>query len=213
MALIMKKYWSLFLLVAFCTTEEILAQKVILLDNPSFENGGSGAAGTVPSGWINLGSEDQTPPDIQPGSFQVSMPPQDGDTYLGLVVREVNTWEGVGQPLMDFLEKGATYTFSLWLARSNTYRSGTPLSREVVNLNAPTILKIWGYNTSSKQEELLAESQAVSHSKWVRYEFMLTPTLADYDELDLMAYYALGFEQTNGNLLIDNCSAIVKVEK
>lgn len=213
MALIMKKYWSLFLLVAFCTTEEILAQKVILLDNPSFENEGSAAAGMVPSGWINLGSEDQTPPDIQPGYFGVEVAPQHGNTFLGLVVRKTNTWEGVGQQLKDFLKKDSAYTFSLWLSRSNEYRSPMQDSPEILKFIAPTILKIWGYNTSSKQEELLAESQAVSHSKWVRYEFMLTPTLADYDELDLMAYYALGFEQTNGNLLIDNCSAIVKVEK
>jgi len=57
---------------------------------------------------------------------------------------------------------------------------------------------------------LLAESQPVSHSKWVRFEFLLKPTQGDYNELDLMAYYAPGFEQTNGNLLIDDCSAIVK---
>lgn len=200
------------LCIAFFSLEGISGQDSIQLENPSFEDD-SPSANKVPSGWINLGSEDQTPPDIQPGSFQVSMPPQDGNTYLGLVVREGNTWEGIGQKLMDVLEKDTSYTFSLWLARSNTYRSGTPLSREIVNLNAPTILKIWGYNTQTKKEELLAESQTVSHSKWIRYEFVLKPTLDDFDELDLMAYYASGAEKTNGNLLIDNCSAIVKIKK
>lgn len=200
-------------LLLFCSNGQILAQKVILLDNPSFENNGSGGAGIVPEGWFDLGAEDQTPPDIQPGFWQVNMPAQEGDTYLGLVVRETNTWEGVGQRLTAYLKKDTAYTFSIWMTRSIGYRSGTPLSRELVNFNAATILKIWGYNTQTKQEELLAESQPVSHSKWIRYEFVLKPTLDDFDELDLMAYYAPGAEKKNGNLLIDNCSAIVKIEK
>jgi len=37
--------------------------------------------------------------------------------------------------------------------------------------------------------------------------------LTDFDELDLMAYFAPGFERMNGNLLIDNCSPIVETEK
>lgn len=200
----------LFIFVFLCG--EISAQKPIELKNPSFDLGLSGA-GMVPSGWINLGASDQTPPDIQPGFFQVDMLAQDGKHYLGLVVRETNTWEGVGQRLSEFLKKDSSYTFSVWLARSNVYRSPTPLSAEPMNFNAPTILKIWGYNTKTQQEELLAESQSVSHSKWVLYEFVLNPTLADFDELDLMAYYAPGREKQNGNLLIDNCSAIEKISK
>lgn len=191
---------------------EMWGQAQINLDNPSFEEQ-MPSPGRVPSFWVDLGEETATPPDIQPGFFQVDLPPQQGRTYLGLVVRETNTWEGVGQRLDHFLKKDSAYTFSLWLARSNVYRSPTALSTEPVNFNAPTILKIWGYNTETKQEELLAESQAVGHSKWLRYEFVLKPSMADFDELDLMAYYAPGHEKKNGNLLIDDCSAIVKISK
>ncbi|MDO8368492.1 MAG: hypothetical protein Q7T20_16960 [Saprospiraceae bacterium] len=201
-----------------------MAQKVLLLDNPSFEHDGSGGAGIVPEGWLNLGAEDQTPPDIQPGFFGVTMSAQHGHTYLGLVVRKTGTWEGVGQKLHGYLKKGSAYSFSLWLTRSNSFKSAVLGDPETVDSNNPikfknqdfnnsTVLKIWGYNTQTRQEELLAESQPVSHSKWVRYEFELKPTLDDFDELDLMAYYAPGAEKKNGNLLIDNCSAIVKIEK
>ena len=194
-------------LLAFLPYIALLAQRPIELKNPSFETDPRGHSQT-PSGWINLGTSDHTPPDIQPGSFGVNLEPQDGENYLGLVVRASNTWEGVGQELTDFLKKDSAYTFSLWLARSNGYRSPIPGNNELANFNAPTILKIWGFNTKTKQEELLAESQPVSHSKWVKFEFILKPSLADYDELDLMAYYAFGHEQENGNLLIDQCSSI-----
>ncbi|MEO6038550.1 MAG: hypothetical protein ABIQ93_09055, partial [Saprospiraceae bacterium] len=93
------------------------------------------------------------------------------------------------------------------------YMSATRTSPMPINLNAPTILKIWGYNTITQQEELLAESSAVSHSEWTKYSFILKPAIGDFDELDLMAYYAPGFENKNGNLLIDNCSPIVRVTK
>ncbi len=189
-----------------------LAQDTIRLKNPSFE-GKSPRPAAVPDGWMDLGLALETPPDIQPGMFRVDLPAQDGRTYMGLVVRENNTWEGLGQRLTDFLQKDSTYHFSIYLARSKQYMSPTKTSREEVNFNAPTILKIWGYNTTTRQEELLAESAAVSHSEWTKYSFILKPTLAKYDELDLMAYYAVGFEKQNGNLLIDNCSAIVQITK
>lgn len=207
----MKTCVVLFLLLSF-PFGEMRGQELIALENPSFESD-EPSPNKVPTGWINLGASDQTPPDIQPGFFQVVIPPQEGDAYLGLVVRENNTWEGVGQKLKGFLQKDSAYSFSLFLTRSNALQSPIAGNSELKRFNNPTVLKIWGYNTKTKEEELLAESQAVSHSKWMRYEFILKPSLADFNELDLMAYYAPGFENTNGNLLIDDCSAIVKIKK
>lgn len=187
-----------------------LAQDTIRLKNPSFE-ARSANPSTVPSGWINLGLVSETPSDIQPGHFAVDLSAQNGRTYVGMVVRENNTWEGIGQRLDKFLQKDSAYSFSIFLTRSHQYLSPTKTHSQSVNFEAPTILKIWGYNTTTQQEELLAESAAVSHSEWTKYSFILKPTLASYDELDLMAYYAVGFEKQNGNLLLDNCSAIVKI--
>jgi hypothetical protein len=190
----------------------LLAQDVIRIENPGFES--KPASGVVPEGWLNLGSSDETPPDIQPGFFGVDLEAAEGNTYLGLVVREHNTWEGVGQILESYLLKDSAYTFSLYLNRSNKYRS--PLrgrNSEPISFTTPTILKIWGHNTITGEEELLAESMPPGHSEWVKYEFILQPKKGNYDEIDLMAYYAKGFEQTNGNLLIDHCSDIVKVKK
>lgn len=207
----MKTKVLLWFLAAF-SFGKIWGQKPLELKNPSFE-ADKPAAGFVPTGWVNLGAMDQTPPDVQPGFFGVTIQAQQGNSFLGLVVREGNSWEGVGQKLNGFMEQGVSYSFSIWLNRSNTYKSATRGNPEFKPFTAPTILKIWGYNTKTHHEQLLAESEPVGHSKWVRYDFVLTPTLEDFDEIDLMAYYAPGHENENGNLLIDNCSLIEKIEK
>jgi hypothetical protein len=199
--------WLCFVLPLFAE-----AQSRIELKNPSFEADNRGV-GIVPTGWEDKGSEAETPPDIQPGFFNVELSAQHGRNYLGMTVRDNNTWEGIGQKLEGWLQKDSVYTFGLWLARSNDFVSVTRTTGEMATFKSPTILKIWGYNTQTGQEELLAESTPVSHSKWVRYQFTLRPTQSDFDEIDLMAYYAPGHERKNGHLLIDNCSAIVRIQK
>lgn len=190
----------------------VCAQDIIRLNNPGFES--EPASGVVPEGWLNLGSSEETPPDIQPGFFGVDLEAAEGNTYLGLSVREHNTWEGVGQILDSYLLKDSTYTFSLYLNRSNKFTARVSKRfSDPVSFTSPTILKIWGHNTITGEEELLAESTPPSHSEWVKYEFTLQPKKGNYDEIDLMAYYAKGFEQTNGHLLVDGCSDIVKVTK
>ena len=196
-------FTALFLVFTLKTT----AQQIFTLLNPSFEQDRPNA-GQTPIGWLNLGASSETPPDIQPGAFEVTMKAQEGKVYAGLTVRDNNTWEGIGQRLSGWLQKDSTYTFSVWLARSPVLMSTSRATQRPTNYNAPTVLKIWGINSISNQEELLAESEAVSHSKWTLYTFTLKPTVANFDEIDLMAYYARGFEQKNGNLLIDNCSEI-----
>ncbi|MCY7330682.1 MAG: hypothetical protein LH618_19170 [Saprospiraceae bacterium] len=189
-----------------------LAQDRIRLKNPSFEARGSYSVKLL-NGWVGLGGDSETPPDIQPGKFKVELPAQEGDNYIGLVVRENNTWEGLGQELNGFLQKDSTYSFSIHLAHSDQLMSRTKKSSEAVNFRAPTILRIWGHNIETKQDELLAQSPIISHREWARYIFTLQPTLSSFNELNLVAYYAPGFEQQNGNLLIDNCSPILKIEK
>ena len=208
----MMKKQGIALLLMLWLSGAITAQDRFELQNPSFERGRAECC-TVPEGWMNMGSTKESPPDVQPGSFGVDMEAQDGEQYLGLVVRDNDTWEGIGQKLDGFLKKDSSYTFSLYLNRSNIYKSLSRLTQKEANFNSPTILKIWGVNVETQQEELLAESNAVSHSQWTRYTFTLTPRTGDFDEIDLMAYYAKGYERKNGNLLIDNCSAIEKIKQ
>ena len=202
-------FWIAFCLAPF---QVIVAQNTFKLINPSFE-ANVPSTGITPKDWVNIGIESETPPDIQPGQFGVYLPAQDGRCYLGLVVRDNSTWEGVGQELKGFLKKDSSYTFSLYLARSEQYKSPTKTSPNMMLFNAPTILRIWGYNTTTQKEELLAETLAIGSSDWTLYDFVLKPTQGDFNELDLSAYYAPGYEKKNGSLLIDNCSPIVRVTK
>lgn len=200
----------LLLLLPWIGNVRVIGQDVFNLNNPSFEADKSQCC-TVPEGWMDLGAENESPPDIQPGSFNVVLQAQDGKQYLGMVVRDNNTWEGVGQKLNGFLKKDSSYRFSVYLSRSNAYQSLSRATGKEVNYNAPTCLKIWGVNHEMQTEELLAQSSAVGHSEWTLYTFTLKPTVSDFDEIDLMAYYGPGYEKTNGNLLIDNCSTIQKI--
>lgn len=189
--------------------EGLQSQNIFNLQNPSFE-ADRPSAGRTPTDWTNMGPDTESPPDIQPGVFDVSTKAQDGKTYLGLVVRDNGSWEGVGQSLNGWLRKDSVYTFSLWLAHSSKYWSLSRTTQKEANYNAPTVLKIWGVNNATQQEELLGETEAVAHSHWMRYIFTLSPTVADFNEINLMAFYVEGSLKTNGNLLIDNCSPIVQ---
>lgn len=205
----MKTAFFFSLLLAFGI--QSYAQERFRISNPSFESN-QPAQGTTPKGWIDLGFKNMTPVDIQPGTWSVETRAQDGKVYVGMAVRDNMTWEGIGQALDGYLQKDSTYEFSVWLATSRYYYSRTVRDSTIVNYNAPTILKIWGYNSKTDTQELLAESEPIVSERWTQYEFTLKPT-GNYNEIDLVAYYAPGYLQENGNLLIDNCSDIVKVRK
>jgi hypothetical protein len=91
----------------------------IILDNPSFED--MPRHSKEPRFWTNCGDPAESPPDVQPDyTFQVSKSAFDGNTYLGMVVRDNDTWEEVGQMLSSPMRQGTCYKFSIKLARSLT---------------------------------------------------------------------------------------------
>jgi hypothetical protein len=186
-------------------------QAVLALDNPSFEAGPLGP-GKTPPGWIDQGVIAESPTDVQPGSFGVVLPAADGKQYVSMVVRDDHTWEGIAQVLPGWMRRNQTYEFSVWVARSNAFTSMSRKTGQPVDYKASTVLKIWGINSRTAREELLGETSPIGHSKWVKYAFKLFSDVSDYDQIALMAYYAPGEEDTNGNLLIDNCSDIVAVD-
>ena len=185
----------------------VQAQKTISLQNPSFE-WDEPQSGKAPSGWIDLGMEGETPPDIQPGSWGLRMKAKHGTKYVGLVVRDNYTWEGIGQVLEERMIQDSAYTFSLNLAYWSLLVSYSRITGTGTFYSAPTVLRIWGVNTVLNKRELLAESDVIDHLKWLHYTFTLKPKKSDCDRIELVAYYAPGKELTNGTLLMDNCSDI-----
>lgn len=180
----------------------------ILLTNPSFEDAPEHSR--QPAGWHNCGFPGESPPDTQPNNeFAVTKPAAEGSTYLGLVVRDNETWESVSQRLNTPMEAGQCFQFSISLARSEMYVSLSRTNPErTVNYVTPAKLRIYGGFGHCDRKELLAESSLIISYKWKRHTFKLNPK-QNYTYLLLEAYYDTPVMfPYNGNLLVDHASAL-----
>ncbi len=180
------------------------------LQNPSFEDEPRFAQ--PPSGWDNCGQAGETPVDIHPtGVFGVTTGAVDGDTYVGMVTRDNGTWEAIGQPLAQALEKGKCYALSLYAARSAKYTSVSRKTNKSANYNKPVTIRMWGGQSQCDRGVLLAVSPPVSDDSWNLYTFYFQPKV-HCPYLTIEAYYADSpFQYYNGNVLIDRASPIEQV--
>jgi len=211
-------------LYAHCIEEEISRESTsdtIYLMNPSFEDiphgGGLFQYDTGITGWFDCGMihfKAESPPDIQPtpdNTWGVSIEAAHGCTYLGLVVRDNDTWESVSQKLQYPLEATECYSFSVQLAQSEQYISATRLTGELANYNSPTRIQIWGGDDPCQFQELLAESTAESVFDWQSLEFVLSPS----ESTKTLSIRAFTEDATslpsNGHILVDDLSPIVKI--
>ena len=127
------------------------------MKNPSFED--KPYASFVPEGWEDCGFKNFSPPDVHPNDlFFVQKTAFDGQTYVGMVSRDNNTWERIGQALEQPLERGACYGLAIALAKSPIYISGNHSSNQDFNYSKPLKLKIWGAFHACEGLEPLAES-------------------------------------------------------
>jgi hypothetical protein len=190
----------------------IFGQKpiTIKLDNPSFEDEPS--AGHTPQDWLDCGFAGETAPDTHPsGTFGVDKSAFHGSTYLGMAVRDNNTWEAVGQKINKPMLKNVKYSFSIYACQSETYISQSRITGDSANYIVPAVIKIWGGNGSCTKNQLLAQSQPIDFKDWKKLEFILSPK-ANYRYIMIEAFYIKVFKNVyNGNILIDNASAIVPI--
>lgn len=177
----------------------------IPLKNPSFED--EPKAGQSCRDWYNCGDPQESPPDVQPGFFQVSSPAVKGATYLGMVVRNNGTSEAVVQQLPSYLLEGKKYQWSVYLAKSNFYMSF------VKNHSRPVILQIWGGNAYCERGELLSSSALVKHAEWRAYTFQFVPKYGNWNYILLEAAdTGQMLFPGDGNILLDACSPITLVK-
>lgn len=179
----------------------------IYLTNPSFED--MPRHSIAPSGWYDCGFPGESPPDVQPsGEFSVTRPANHGSTYLGMVVRDNDTWEMVSQKLSRPLKKGQCYEFSLDMARSELYISLSRANNERANYVNPAKLRIWGGYGHCDKQYLLDETGLVGNHTWMKFNFKFEP-IADYTFITLEAFYETPtLFPYNGNVLVDNASPI-----
>ena len=204
----MKIYFLTFLQICFLNIG--ISQEYIQLQNPSFEDA-PGAAQT-PMGWQDCGVGIESPPDIHASVnqtfFGVNHPSYHGNTYIGMVIRENNTWEAIGQKLSVPMQGKECYVFNIFLARSGDYQSPTRLSKEPIAYIKPAIVTLWGGYDYCDRAELLAQSPAIENYDWQDYQFFFQPSKT-YTHFIIEAYFA-GNEGLayNGNVLLDLASAI-----
>lgn len=194
---------ALFVALPLATTQE----GVIYLTNPSFED--MPQHSRTPIGWTDCGPPMESAPDIQPGFWGVSKAAQNGNTYLGLVVRERETWESVAQRMSRPMEKDKCYEFSLFLCRAEFYLSPSTVdSKDSANFITPAKLRIYGGFGPCDKQYLLAETKEIISHRWLEYKFKLEP-IANYTHITLEAFYRTPvLFPYNGNVLLDNLSEI-----
>jgi outer membrane protein OmpA-like peptidoglycan-associated protein len=202
---------------------------VIKLDNPSFEgppNAGARTGMYIP-GWRDCGRvrfPGETAPDLQPGFFKVDTKAKDGNTYLGMVARDNESWESVTQALFKPLQAGTCYNFSLYITTSEVYSSparqegvqweeayAMGVDLKTIDHTDPIVLRIWGGANQCELTQLLGETEPVKNKNWKKFDFLFEPKQElRYIMLEAFFKTPSPFPQ-NGHLLIDNLSSIVGV--
>lgn len=182
----------------------------IQLTNPSFED--APRHSHVPRGWYDCGFPGESPPDTQPDpTFRVSKAAQDGETYVGLVVRDNDTWEAISQKLTRPLEKNKCYEFSLFLSRSESYVSVSRVTEDEANYVTPAKIRIWGGFDYCEKQYLLGETKLVINTRWIEYKMKLEP-IANYTHIVIQAFYKTPtLFPYNGNILMDKASDMVMI--
>ncbi|MEL6835926.1 MAG: hypothetical protein AAFP77_23195 [Bacteroidota bacterium] len=200
------------LLLCVFAALQLSAQELIIFNNPSFED--TPRHSREPRGWTDCGPVTESPPDVQPDkTFQVTMPAYEGDTYLGMVTRDNNTWESIGTRLSASLQQDQCYGFQIALAQSGSYYSVSRALNVPANYISPVRLEIWVGNSPCELAELLVQTEAISHRDWRLYTFNLQPKNNSYSYLIFSVNYTDQFiKQTNGNLLLDAASDIIPNE-
>lgn len=167
--------------------------KPVSLNNASFE--GFPHDAVCPDQWKACG--DDSTPDILPGPWGVHQKPTHGNTFVGLITRENNSWEAICQKLEKPFKKNSCYKFSVDLSNSPAY----------AGFNQATVLRVWLGNDCCTKTKLIATSPLVDHYEWKTYEFMFSTEGNDYKYLFIEAYYRQpSLNYYKGNLLIDNFS-------
>lgn len=160
----------------------------------------------------------ESPPDIHQGvnrdtSFwENTQASAQGKTYLGMVVRQNDTYEALSQRLSMPLRAGKCYSFSIYLSRSEKYISGLTNDETPRNFSNPTVFRLWGGEGLCGDSELLAESPAVNHSEWRQYNFKIEPS-GNYPYIRIEAFYETPvLFAYNGHILLDGASHFKLIE-
>ena len=164
-------------------------------------------------GWMDCGRINfprETSPDIHPkGFWEVRKPAKEGKTYLGLAVRDNETYEGVGQKLPSPFLANQSYEMMLWMAQSAKYISRNRSDSKMINFKDPSFLIIASIDAKCEVKDILYQSPMIDHTEWKQYNIKMTPQ-TEVTHLLFMVYSDI--EKANGHILLDGMSDIIMVK-
>lgn len=163
----------------------------VYITNPSLED--TPADATMPSGWFEASSG--TTPDILPGYWGVYHEPEDGNSYVGLIIRPDDSYESISQRLETRLKKETCYMMSLHLSHSDNY----------TGYNDPVKLRVWVSDKKNSRQQMIFESPVIDSEDWERFEFDFV-TDKEMKFIILEAYNPNSDRSVKGNILIDAIS-------
>ncbi len=215
-------YKNKIVLVCLCTmlamllSWPIFAQDTVYLNNPSFEDVPRFSNGV--KGWTDCGFTGESAPDVQPflgygrAKWGQTIAAKDKKTYLGMVVRDNDTYERVAQRLKGVIRAGQCYRFEIWICKSNNYISMSHKTNKEENYVQPATLKIWGGNDYCERLQLFGVTETIENDNWQRYIFEFKAKM-DFNFFMLEAFYKTpALNVYNGNILLDQASHIIPIE-
>ncbi|MFK8057601.1 MAG: hypothetical protein AB8F78_15860 [Saprospiraceae bacterium] len=200
-------FLSIFL---FAFVSSSLAQGSEYFMNPSFED--TSSVGKAPRGWFDCNFSDESPVDVHDSKsefFGVMETAADGQSFVGMVTRDNNTYEGISTRLLKPLQADSTYRLTVKLKQSPVYTSILHRSSDPINYLSPVRFKIWGGSSYCNQAILLEEYDAEQVEIWTELTFYINPEI----KIPFIGLYAThpASRYDNGHILIDDLQ-LVKVD-
>lgn len=209
----MLREWVFSCTIALLLAPLAHAQEPVLLQNASFE--GEPGYSRIPAGWYFFGEAGQTPPDIHPHHHLYPslplLPPRDGHTYLGLVLREDGTSEGLGQALSRPMQAGSCYQLMLYTARPKFYLALSKSTMQLTNFNQSGRLQAMAGSEHGQPEQTLWEGPANTINDWQPIYFSFKAEKS-YTHFFLKAVHNNGAAAYDGGIFIDQLSPIWPVD-
>lgn len=217
----LKNNGNQFVIENYNRVDSLIIIDSIELNNPSFEDvsrkGGWQLQQPIKD-WNDCGLilfKNESPPDIHPtddGAWKVVKSAAHGNTYLGMVTRDNDSWEAVSQQLVQPLKQGACYGLSVFLSQSENYLSHSQTTKEQANYLTPSVLRIWGAERSCIGKDILLESEEIDHPEWIEYSFQFHSE-SNYEYIIIEAYYKTPvLIPYNGHILVDGLSHLYEVK-
>jgi hypothetical protein len=185
---------------------------VINIENPSYEGYPSPSA--TAEGWFFCGSERETPPDIQPGSFGVKNEAKDGNTYAGIVTRDNGTFESLKFNLSEPTKKEQCYEWTFFISQSKDYESISRKTLRNVMFIYPVNIVIYGTKNKrncEKLEVLVRYDSIYNVDKWTKLKVRFKTEKA-YNSIVISVQSLDLSKPRNGHVLLDYFHPIIELD-